>query len=220
MRMRRKPWARPELAACPFFIDNPLELGKSWQAEFANDNPIHMELGCGKGNFVAKIGVVHPEINFLAIDIKSEVLAMGKRICEQAYAEKGLNPIDNLRMMSQDIERLRDVFQFGDKIERIYINFCNPWSTKTRHLKHRLTHTRQLNMYKTLLSPTGDVHFKTDSDELFEDTLVYLEESGYKVEYITYDLHGSGYSPNYTTEHEEMYTAEGIKIKFLIARPV
>ena len=219
MRLRKKPWARPELAACTFFIDNPLTLKGNWKKEFNNENPIHLELGCGKGNFVAQIGCVNPDINYIAIDIKSEVLGLGKRKCEELYKEKGLDPHKNLRLMSHDIERLLDIMEEDEKIHRIYINFCNPWS-KPRHLKHRLTHTKQLTTYRKLLIDGGEIHFKTDSDELFEESLVYFEEANYTVTYKTYDLHASGYVPNYTTEHERMYTEEGIKIKFLIATPV
>lgn len=215
MRLRRKPWARPELAAANFYVDNPLYLKGKWVEEFGNTNPLHVELGCGKGNFVAQIGVENLDINYIAVDIKSEVLALGKRKCEEVYGERGLDPHTNVRMMSQDIERLLDVFEESEKFERIYINFCNPWS-KPKQLKHRLTHTRQLNTYKKLLADGGEIHFKTDSDELFADTLEYIKEAGFEISYLTEDLHQSGYEPNYKTEHEKMYSEQGIKIKFLI----
>ena len=84
MRIRRKPWARPELAACPFCIDNPEENIGHWQEAFPKQQPLHLELGCGKGGFIAQRAVSHPEINFLAVDIKSDILGLTKRNIEQA----------------------------------------------------------------------------------------------------------------------------------------
>ncbi|MGL4773786.1 MAG: tRNA (guanosine(46)-N7)-methyltransferase TrmB, partial [Clostridium sp.] len=100
---------------------------------------------------------------------------------------------------------------------RIYINFCNPWP-KERHKKRRLTHNRQLEKYKTFLRPEGEIWFKTDDDPLFEESLEYFKESGFNIEYITYDLHKSGFKGNVVTEHEKMFTGMGIKTKFLIAK--
>ncbi len=106
-----------------------------------------------------------------------------------------------------------------DYAERIYINFCNPWP-RGKHKKRRLTHTRQLIQYRDFLVDGGEIHFKTDDDELFEESLEYFAESGFEIVYITRDLHNSGYEPNLMTEHEKMFSDEGIKIKFLIAKKV
>ena len=101
MRMRRKPWARPELEACDFFIDNPPENYGKWHDVFEKKQPVHMELGCGKGGFLAKLAPSHPEINYIGIDIKSEVLGLAKRNIEAAYnGEK----VKNVVIMSQEIE--------------------------------------------------------------------------------------------------------------------
>ena len=115
-----------------------------------------------------------------------------------------------------DIERIPMILDKKDKIERIYINFCNPWP-KGKHRKKRLTHTRQLEKYKKFLKHGAEIWFKTDDDELFEESLEYFKESNLEIKYITYDLHSSGFEGNVTTEHEEMFTAQGIKTKFLIA---
>ena len=109
-----------------------------------------------------------------------------------------------------------DMLDENDVIERIYINFCNPWP-KERHKKRRLTHTRQLEKYKKFLNKGAEIWFKTDDDELFEESLEYFKESNLEIKYITYDLHNSGFEGNVTTEHEDMFTAQGIKTKFLIA---
>ena len=218
MRMRAKPWARPELAACPFNIRNPAEHWGNWKNVFAEKKPLRMELGCGKGEFVAQICTAEPDYNYLAIDIKSEVLVLAKRAVEAAYLE-AYGPekaVENVRVMSQDIERIAMMLAPEDEIDRIYINFCNPWP-KDRHKKRRLTHTRQLNNYKTFLKPGGRIYFKTDDDELFTESLDYFAEAGFEIEFITYDMAEKPLPENIVTEHEKMFTEQGIKIKGLIA---
>ncbi len=216
MRLRKKPWARPELEACNFFIVNPSEYKGKWRESFNNDNPIYLELGCGKGTFVAVHGSENPNINYVAIDIKDEVLVLAKRNIENAYNEKGLE-VNNLKLMAQEIFLINDVFGKEDIVDRIYINFCNPWP-KERHKKRRLTYPTQLEKYKEFLSEDGRIYFKTDDDELFEESLVYFKESGFEIEYITYDLHKSDFVGNVRTEHENMFSEQGIKIKCLIAK--
>ena len=218
MRMRGKPWARPELAACPFNIAVPAEHRGNWQNIFAEKKPLRMELGCGKGEFVAQICTAEPEYNYLAIDIKSEVLVLAKRAVEAAYRE-AYGPekeVENVRVMSQDIERIAMMLAPEDEIDRIYINFCNPWP-KNKHHKKRLTHTRQLMKYREFLKENGEIWFKTDDDPLFDASLDYFKESGFSVKYLTRDLHQSGFAGSYSTEHERMFSSQGIPIKFLIA---
>ena len=216
MRLRRKPWARPELAESYFFVDEPATLKNKWKAEFKNDNPIYMELGCGKGVFIATEAVEKQNINFIAIDIKSEVLALAKRCVEKTYLEHNIDRVNNVRLMSQDIERLDMMLGEEDKIERIYINFCNPWP-KPRHEKHRLTYPKQLLLYKKFLNDDGEIWFKTDDDSLFDASLQYFDEAGYEIKFITRDLHNSDFKDSPETEHERMFTEKGIPTKFLIA---
>ena len=105
-----------------------------------------------------------------------------------------------------------------DNIQRIYINFCNPWP-KGKHRKKRLTHTRQLEKYKQFLSENGEIYFKTDDDDLFNSSLTYFEESGFEIIAKTYDLHKEPiFENNIETEHEKMFSEQGIKIKALIAK--
>ena len=216
MRLRKKPWARPELEACNFFIINPSENKGKWRESFNNDNPIYLELGCGKGTFIAVHGSENKDINYIAIDIKDEVLVLAKRNIEKAYKEKN-EEVNNLKLMAQEIGLIEDVFSKDDIVSRIYINFCNPWP-KERHKKRRLTFSKQLEKYKTFLTENGEIYFKTDDDNLFEESLEYFKEAGLNVEYITYDLHNSDVKGNVRTEHENMFSEQGIKIKFLIAR--
>ena len=215
MRLRKKPWARPELEACNFFITNPRENKGKWKQSFVNDNPIYLELGCGKGTFIAVHGSENEDINYIAIDIKDEVLVLAKRNIEKAYEDKN-KEINNLKLMAQEIALINDIFSEEDVVDRIYINFCNPWP-KERHKKRRLTHTRQLENYKNFLAEDGEIYFKTDDDELFDESIEYFKESGFNIDYITYDLHKSDFVGNVRTEHENMFSEQGIKIKFLIA---
>jgi len=216
MRLRKKPWARPELEACHFFVPKTSELKGNWHKAFNNDNPIYLELGCGKGTFIAVHGSENKDINYMAIDIKDEVLVLAKRNIEEAYKEKG-EAIDNLKLMAQEIALISDMLDEEDEISRIYINFCNPWP-KERHKKRRLTHTRQLENYRKFLIDDGEIFFKTDDDTLFEESLEYFKEANFNIEFITYDLHNSEFEGNVMTEHERMFTEQGIKTKFLIAR--
>ena len=122
---------------------------------------------------------------------------------------------EQVRVMIFNISHMEEAFGENDRIDRIFINFCNPWP-KGKHKKRRLTHPRQLVQYKPFLK--GELWFKTDDDELFEETLEYLDECGFEVTYLTRDLHHSGFADNLETEHERMFTEEGKNIKFLIAR--
>lgn len=213
MRMRRKPWARPELAACDFFVDNPKKNRGRWADCFKKKQPLHLELGCGKGSFVGKIAYDHPNINYIGVDIKSEVLAVGRRNIVKIFGEQ---PVENILLTAQNIELIEDIFSPEDVIERIYINFCNPWG-REKHKKRRLTHIRQLNHYKTFLKKGSEIRFKTDDDGLFEESLEYFKEAGFEIAYITRDLHNSDVEYNIETEHEKMFSAEGIPIKYCIA---
>ncbi len=215
MRMRKKPWARPELEASDFFVVNPKDYKGKWKEFFGNEKPIYLELGCGKGTFIAVHGSGNPEINYIAVDIKDEVLGLAKRNIERAYKEKNRST-DNIKLMAHEIGIINEMLSEDDVVSRIYINFCNPWPKK-KHKKRRLTHINQLNQYKVFLKDEGEIYFKTDDDELFEESLEYFKEAGLKIKYITYDLHKSDFEGNVETEHEKMFTEQGIKTKFLIA---
>jgi len=202
-------------------VDYPEEWKDQWTDLFPRRGPVHLELGCGKGGFVSAQAAAHPEVNYIAIDLKSEVLALAKRKVEAALAAQGrpADAVDNVLLLSHDIERLHLIFGEKDRVERIYVNFCNPWSKPGAH-KHRLTHTRQLLSYRRWMADGAELWFKTDDDDLFQATVErYLPEAGYRVTYLTRDLHKSGFSENVPTEHEEMFAQEGIPIKLLICRP-
>ena len=212
MRIRYKKWARPELEASPFYVDNPESKRGKWKESFKNPSlPLYLELGCGKGNFIAEMASRHQEINFLAIDLVDAMLGLAKRNVEQTYI-KANKEVDNLVLTRFDIERILLILEKQDKIERIYINFCNPWP-KGKHRKKRLTHTRQLEKYKEFLIPGGEIYFKTDDIDLFNSSLIYFEESGFKIIKQTNDLHSENNDfwndiENIETEHEKMFSGK------------
>ncbi len=215
MRIRRKKWAREELDNSKFYIDKPEEFKGVWREKFETNKPLHIELGCGKGLFISTLASKHRENNYIAVDMIEAMLGLSKRNIELAYNNEYPK---NLFLIRANIEQISNVFSKKDKIERIYINFCNPWPKK-KHNKKRLTHYRQLNQYREFLAENGEIYFKTDSDELFEASLEYFEESKYTIISKTYDLHNDNiFEENIITEHEKMFSDEGIKIKALIAK--
>ena len=187
MRMRSKPWAKPELEACPFFVRRGEEQKGRWHEWFPSRQPVHLELGCGKGYFIAGLAPEHPEINYIGIDLKDVVLAPAKRVIEAAFGEK---PVQNVALTGHDIERLPEIMD------------------------------ERLRDYRALLDPQGEIWFKTDDGPLYRDTLRYLEEAGYQVYWCTEDLHADPCGDEITvmTEHERMFSAQGIPIKALKAR--
>ena len=217
MRIRKKAWVESELNECKFFVKSPCENIGKWHEVFKQKQPIYLELGCGKGTFISKLAVKNQNINFIAIDLISQMLGLAKRNIEAEYslAKKEVN---NVLIMSQEIEIIQNMMNEKDIVDRIYINFCNPWP-KARHHKKRLTHTRQLEKYKIFLKPNGEIYFKTDDDDLFKASLRYFEEAGFELERVTYDLHVEPiWENNIVTEHEKMFSEQGIKIKALIAK--
>lgn len=217
MRIRFKKWARPELEASKFYIDNPEDYKGKWRELFKNpEAPLHLELGCGKGTFMAKLATRDRNVNHIAIDVVDAMLGLAKRNIEAEFKENNME-IDNVYLTRFDIERILLIMDKKDSIDRIYINFCNPWP-RGKHRKKRLTHKRQLEKYKQIISPNAEIYFKTDDDELFEASLTYFEESGFKIIKKTYDLHSENAPDNIITEHEKMFSEQGIKIKALIAK--
>ena len=218
MRIRYKKWARPELEASKFYEDEPEKWKGKWKEHFKNpDLPFMIELGCGKGQFISKLALENQNINYLAIDLIDAMLGLAKRNIEQSYKEENIEP-ENVLITRFDIERINLILDKADNVERIYINFCNPWP-RGKHHKKRLTHTRQLEKYKEFLKDNAEIYFKTDDDDLFNSSLIYFEEAGFEIISRTYDLHQEPiFEKNIETEHEKMFSEQGIKIKALIAK--
>lgn len=151
---------------------------------------------------------LNPNINYVSVDLKDEVLIFTKRKIEEAE-------LKNVRITALNISFIAEIFD-ENEIEKIYINFCNPWP-KDRHNKRRLTHTRFLTEYKKFLKKGSQIWFKTDDTDLFNDSQEYFKECGFNLDFVTYDLHNSDFKENLMTEYETKFTGLGMKIMFLIA---
>ncbi len=211
LRVRKKKWAKPELEKDFKVIFSPSEFKGKWKELFGNDYPIHLELGCGKGNFINQLADRNKNINYIVIDEYHELLV---------YVLRKLNEhnLNNVRIIPMDIQNILSLFD-QDEIERIYLNFCNPWPNR-RHHKRRLTHMNFLKKYQTFLKNESEVWFKTDDGNLFEDSLNYFNDSGFKELHRTYDLYQDVFEENIVTEYEEKFTKQGIKIKFAMFKNI
>ncbi len=218
MRIRKKKWAQPELDQCPYFVKEPQNYFGRWREFFNNDNDIELEVGCGKCSFVAQKALLNPDKNFIAVDIKSDMLGVGRRNIEKLFSDTD-KTVSNIALVAFNVENIDKLISADDNIKQMYINFCNPWP-REKHKKRRLTHVTKLNKYRTFLGSGAQINFKTDNDELFLESLDYFKESGFDITYTTYDLHNSEVTDNIPTEHEIMFSQQGIKIKFLTAKRV
>lgn len=215
MHMRTKKWAKPELAVCPYFTDEAERFRGKWRACFEADQPLYLELGCGKGVSTAAMAYDNRNVNFVVMDITCNVLGDTRRNLARTYGEE---PVKNVMIARYNIEDIRKVFAPEDRVERIYINFCNPWTKRPKYAKRRLTHPRQLMQYRDFLVDGGEIWFKTDDMALFTESLPYFKACGFDMRYLLNDLHAAGFTPNYISEHEQKFTELGVPIKFVIFR--
>ncbi len=218
MRLRKKPWADAELAQSPFFIENPEQYRGRWKDAFApelSDKPLHVEIGCGKCVQTAMLAHENPGVRLLAIDEVRKILAVGAREVLKVYGEE---EVANLRLTCADAIETDGWISAEDKIERVYISFPNPWTQREKHHKRRLTHPRQLMQYREAMVDGGEIWFKTDDEKLFADSKEYFPACGFTITFLTDDLHASGFQPNFESEHERKFSAQGMPIHMLIAR--
>ena len=172
-------------------------------ALFGNDNPVEMEIGCGKGGFICELAARHPEVNFLAVELYANVLVSA---CETAQ-KRGLT---NIRFLSGNAEYLAR-FIPPHSIRRLYLNFSTPFPKK-RQATHRLTHPHFLEMYKGLLVPGASLIQKTDGRVFFQYSLESLSQCGYTLKNVSLDLHTDGIEDNIVTEYESRFVAQGLPI--------
>jgi len=205
MRLRKKSWAKPELERDDKVIFNPSEYKGKWGELFGDEHPIHLELGCGRGRFINELARMNTNINYIALDAHNELLV-------QVLRKANENHLKNLKIISLNIENIADIFA-QDEIEKIYINFCNPWPNR-RHHKRRLTHSKFLILYQSFLKNGAEIWFKTDDESLFIDSRKYFNVGGFNELYITHDLYQSDFNENIRTEYEEKFCEQGISIKF------
>ena len=209
MRMRKKPNLVPRMERCAAtLITDPEALRGHWLEHFPGHQALHLELGCGKGRFTADTAAQNPDIFLAAIEKVPDAMVVGM----ERVTERGL---ENVRFLDRDAANLLDMFAPGE-VSRIYINFPDPWK-KSRQYKRRLTYAGFLALYANVLPLGGEIWFKTDDDDLFYDSIEYFRLCGFKLRFITFDLHASGFQPNYVSEHEALFSRQGVPIKMLIA---
>ena len=210
MRLRNIPGADAAVTACPYVIDEPSALRGKWNTHFEKEQPIHIEVGMGKGQFLFGQAAAHPDINYIGIERYTSVLL---RAIQKIDPE---NPPKNLLFVCMDAAELPEVFA-PDEISRIYLNFSDPWP-KNRDRKRRLTHVNFLETYKKLLKPNGILRIKTDNVGLFDFTLDQLEQAGFETFDLTRDLHSSDIENEVMTEYEKRFSEQGFPINAVKAK--
>jgi tRNA (guanine-N7-)-methyltransferase len=227
MRLRNIPRAREIVASHDFVINNPKDYKNKWSKVFENANPIHIEIGMGKGRFITQKALENPEINYIGIERYSSILfkALMRLDNNLTDGEKirvessNIFCFSNLRFICMDAREIGDIFGKGE-ICKVYLNFSDPWP-KSRHSKRRLTSAEFLARYQQILDEYGKLEFKTDDVELFNFSLWQIKEAKWYLEAETKDLHKDEYLRynNIMTEYEEKFSKEGAKICKLICSP-
>lgn len=209
MRLRHIPGSEEQIEESPYVIRKPEEKKTRWADVFGNRNPIYIEVGMGKGKFLMELARTNPDINYVGIERYSTVLL-------KAIQKQEMLKLPNLCFLREDAERLADIFG-PEEVWNIYLNFSDPWP-KDRHAKRRLTSPRFMSVYDRILKADGRVEFKTDNQELFAYSLESIPESGWNVDWYTFDLHHSPYGEdNVMTEYEAKFSAQGKPICKLAA---
>ncbi|KIL46382.1 tRNA (guanosine(46)-N7)-methyltransferase TrmB [Jeotgalibacillus campisalis] len=204
MRMRNKPWAAERLADYPqYAVPAPEEVKGNWAQKFGNENPLHIEVGTGKGRFVTEMARANPDVNYIGVELSESIIVTAlDRVIE---AE-----LPNVKLLNSNAEDLAAIFEKGE-VQRVYLNFSDPWP-KNRHEKRRLTNKKFIDLYKTVLPDKGEIHFKTDNQGLFEFSLQSFWEYGLKLTFLSLDLHNSDFEGNIMTEYEEKFSKKGQRI--------
>ncbi|MDR1541961.1 MAG: tRNA (guanosine(46)-N7)-methyltransferase TrmB [Clostridiales bacterium] len=203
MRTRKKKWTARELAENPRIVYSPETYKGRWHSFFGNSNPISLEIGCGKGKFIAQAANAFPDRNFIGLERDQTILAAAARL--------GLRVTEDARLayIISDVEEMPTLFAPGE-IQTLYIQFCDPWPNKKKWAKRRLTHSRFLRIYREL--GVAAIFFKTDNRQLFEFSLEQFSQEGWLMKSISLDLHSSASSADetqFTTEYEEKFIALG-----------
>jgi tRNA (guanine-N7-)-methyltransferase len=213
MRLRGRKGIREEIEQQPemIILDPFIHFGK-WAEVFGNDQPIHLELGMGKGKFISETSLKHQQINHIGIDLYDELV---RKACEKAKKIHQLSEtehkIHNLKLVRMNIEHIDRAFS-ENEVERIYLNFSDPWPKK-KHISRRLTHPKFLEKYANILKNQSEIHFKTDSIALFEYSLNSFSDFGMQLKHITFDLHANVYEQEHIlTEYESKFISQGLKI--------
>lgn len=201
MRLRHKPWAKDKIDQNPqYVVANPEMQKGNWHNVFEKNQPLHIEVGTGKGQFLIGMAKANPDINYIGIELyDSVIVAALDRLIE---AE-----LPNLKLLNVNAAELDKYFAKND-VERVYLNFSDPWP-KSRHEKRRLTYKNFLKLYEDILVDGGEIHFKTDNQGLFEYSLMSFSDYGLLLKYVSLDFHKSGYEGNVMTEYEQKFSERG-----------
>lgn len=203
LRKRADTPAKMEKYSAFYLINQAEEKQGKWAEVFGNDNPIHLEIGCGKGKFVIGLAEQNPDINYIAMELQEEVVA-------QALKKTTHHGVKNVRFVRANANCVDTLFAQGE-IDRIYLNFSDPWP-KSRHYKRRLTYRDYLKLYSQILKEGGWVHFKTDNLRLFEFSLNEFAAMDLTMKHISLDLHRCPVEGDIMTEYEEKFSGLGFKI--------
>ncbi|MEH7437579.1 tRNA (guanosine(46)-N7)-methyltransferase TrmB [Neobacillus drentensis] len=204
MRLRHKPWAKDKLDQHPqFVVANPEMHKGNWHNVFEKNQPLHIEVGTGKGQFITGMAKANPDINYIGIELHvSVIVAALDRLIEA--------DLPNLKLLNVNAADLGKYFTKND-VDRVYLNFSDPWP-KSRHEKRRLTYKDFLKLYEDILVDGGEIHFKTDNQGLFEYSLTSFSAYGLLLKYVSLDFHNSGYEGNIMTEYEQKFSEMGQRI--------
>ena len=203
MRMRKKKNIDQRMENCSDVLaTNPSELRGKWTEFFENDNPIYLEIGCGKGRFILTHAQNNPNINYIGVELEENALIIAT---EKAQT---LN-LENLVFINFNALKLCDIFE-DNEVSRLYLNFSDPWPQR-KHEKRRLTHTVFIEVYDRILCKNGQIHFKTDNQNLFEFSLEQLTRNAWYLQNLSLDLHNTQ-RPNIMTEYEERFSKLGFRI--------
>ncbi|SEQ36777.1 tRNA (guanosine(46)-N7)-methyltransferase TrmB [Piscibacillus halophilus] len=209
MRLRHKPWAADYIKEHEgLMVLEPFEQKGNWQTLFERAQPIGLEIGTGKGQFVANMAKQHPEMNFIGIEKAESIVVTAIQKVKEVEAS-------NVHLVHENAEDLRDMFA-ENEVDTIFLNFSDPWP-KTRHEKRRLTYKSFLEQYENVLKDGGKIVLKTDNRGLFEYSLTSFSQYGMKLEDVSLDLHALEDESNVMTEYEEKFSSKGQPIYRCIA---
>lgn len=206
MRLKNVKNAKEIMMTGKYYIDNPKEHKGSWNKVFNNNNPIYIEIGMGKGDFIINNAIEFPNVNFIGIEKYDSVIA-------RAIQKSNDLQLSNLVLIRFDALQIDEIFD--REIDKIYLNFSDPWP-KDRHAKRRLTSPIFLEKYNNIFKEKKIIEMKTDNINLFNYSKETLEENNYKIKYFSNDLHKENIF-NIMTEYEKKFSKKGIKINKLIA---
>lgn len=211
MRVRNKPWAQPLIDAHPEIItDHAAKNIGNWNEKFEKVQPLHVEVGMGKGQFIIGMAKAHPECNFIGVEVQKSVAATALKLALEN------EPLTNLQLIAGAGESIETYFE-PSEVDQLYLNFSDPWPKK-RHTKRRLTYKTFLSSYQTVLKDKGSVEFKTDNQGLFEYSLTSMNNFGMVFDGVWLDLHNSDENEgNVQTEYEQKFSAKGQPIYKLAA---